>query len=67
MLLKIFPPPAFAAVALTVILSAVLTPQSAWSADLRLPTKPIVRHDAPPDWRTRLFEDFRRYLQRRNQ
>lgn len=66
MLLRIFSLP-LAAVALLVLSSAVLFPQSAWPADLRLPTKPIVRRDPPPDWRTRLFEDFRRYLQRRNQ
>lgn len=67
MLLKIFSPLPLAAVALIVISSAILIPQSARSADLRLPSKPIVRHDPPSDWRTRLFEDFRRYLQRRNQ
>lgn len=65
MLLKIFSP--LGAAALLVMSSAVLFPQSAWPADLRLPAKPIVRHDPPSDWRTRLFEDFRRYLQRRNQ
>jgi hypothetical protein len=66
MLLKISPPPALAAVALIVISSAVVNPQPAWSADLRIP-KPAVRHDTPSDWRTQLFENFRRYLQRRNQ
>ena len=66
MLLKIFPPLPLAAVVLFVVSSAALIPQDAWSADLRLPAKPIVRHDSPPDWRTRLFEDFRRYLQRRD-
>ena len=67
MLLKIFPPLPLAAVALIIISSAALIPQSAWSADLRLPAKPTVRQESPSEQRARLFEEFLRYLQRRNQ
>jgi hypothetical protein len=55
-----------AAVFLAAFASLALIPQSAWPADLRLPPKSVVRQEAPPDWRDRLFEEFRRYLQRRD-
>jgi hypothetical protein len=47
--------------------SAVLIPEQASSADLQLRPKPVVRHDEPSDWRTRLFEQFQRYQQQKNQ
>ena len=49
-------------VALTITSSAVLIPQQALSADLPVP-KPVVRQETQSDWRTRLFEQFRRYKQ----
>jgi hypothetical protein len=54
-------------VALTITSSAMLIPQQAWAADLPLRPKPVVRQDPPSDWRTRLFEQFQRYQQRKNQ
>ena len=53
--------------AMTIVSSAVLIPQQALSADLPLRPKPVVRQDSPSDWRTRLFEQFQRYQQRKNQ
>jgi hypothetical protein len=53
------------AVALTITSSAVLIPQQAFSADLPLRPRPVVPQDS--DWRTRLFEEFQRYLHRKNQ
>ena len=53
------------AAASIVISSAVMIPQQAWSADLKVP-KPVVRQESPSDWRTRLFEEFQRYLHRRS-
>jgi len=61
-----FSPLSFAA-AVTIASSAVLTPQQALSADLQLRPKPVVQQESPSDWRTRLFEQFQRYLQRKNQ
>jgi hypothetical protein len=52
-------------VALTITSSAMLIPQQAWSADLPVRPKPVVRQDSS-EWRTRLFEQFQRYLQRKN-
>jgi hypothetical protein len=54
----------FAAAAMA-ISSAVAIPEQAWSADLQLRPKPVVRQES--DWRTRLFEEFQRYLRRKNQ
>ena len=67
MLIEIFIRPfPRAAIFLTAFASVALIPQSAWPADLRLPPKPAVQREAPPDWRERLFEEFRRYLQTRD-
>ena len=55
-----------AAIFLAVLASGALISQSAWPADLRLPPKPAVQREAPSDWRERLFEEFRRYLQRQD-
>jgi hypothetical protein len=55
-----------AAIFLAAFASAAFVPQSAWPADLRLPPKPAVQREAPSDWRERLFEEFRRYLQRQD-
>ncbi len=52
------------AAAVTIISSVTLIPEQALSADLQLRPKPVVQHE--PDWRTRLFEQFRRYQQRKN-
>jgi hypothetical protein len=65
MFLKTFLPPA--AAVLAVLISTALIPQSAWSADLRLKPRPAVEAPAAADWRDRLFQQFQRYLQRRNQ
>jgi hypothetical protein len=62
-LFRLFPR---SAVFLAAFASVALIPQSAWPADLRLPPKPAVQREAPPDWRERLFEEFRRYLQTRD-
>jgi hypothetical protein len=53
------------AAASIVISSAAVIPQQAWSADMPVP-KPVVRQESPSDWRTRLFEEFQRYLHRRS-
>jgi hypothetical protein len=55
------------AAAMTIILGAALIPEPALSGDMYLKAKPVVRQDAPSDWRTRLFEQYRRYLQRKAQ
>jgi hypothetical protein len=57
----------FAAALVVVLAGAVLIPQSAWSADLRLRPKPAAQQDAPSDRRQRLFEEFLRRLQKKNQ
>ncbi|MGA7074902.1 MAG: hypothetical protein WBZ30_26170 [Bradyrhizobium sp.] len=56
-----------AAVLFVVFAGATLIPQSAWSADLRLQTKPAAQQETPLDRRKRLFEEFLRHLQKRNQ
>jgi hypothetical protein len=67
MLRKNFSSLRFATLLLASVSSAVAISECAWSADVRLKTKPTVREDTPSDWRIRRFEEFRRYLQRRNQ
>jgi hypothetical protein len=49
---------------LMALTSTALISTSAWSADLRLPTRtgPVWQREAPSDWRQRLFEEFQRYL-----
>jgi hypothetical protein len=56
-----------AAVLFVALAGATLMPQSAWPADLRLQTKPAVQQETPLERRKRLFEEFLRYLQKRNQ
>jgi hypothetical protein len=65
MFIKTFRPLALAAT-VAVIAIAALFPESARSADLRLKMKPAVE-DTSSDWQARLFEEFKRYLRRRNQ
>ena len=54
----------FAAATIVISITAAI-PQQAWSADMPVP-KPVVQQETPSDWRTRLFEEFQRYLHRRN-
>jgi hypothetical protein len=56
-----------AAALFVVLAGATLIPESAWSADLRLQTKPPEQREAPPDRRRRLFDEFLRYLEKRDQ
>jgi hypothetical protein len=55
-----------AAVLIAALAGATLLPQSAWSADLRLQTKPAEQQETPSDRRKRLFEEFLRTLQKQN-
>jgi hypothetical protein len=66
MLFKLFPSLRNVAVLLLTVTSTVLTSEIASSADLRLQIRPVVQREAPSDWRARLFEEFRRYLQKQN-
>ena len=52
------------AAAVTIISSATLIPEQALSADLHLRPKSVVQQET--DWRTRLFEQFQKYQQRKN-
>jgi len=56
-----------AAVLFVAVTGATLIPESAWPADLRLQTKPAAQQETPSDRRQRLFEEFLRYRQKRNQ
>jgi len=55
-----------AAVLFAAVSGATLIPETARSADLRLPTKPAVQQEAPSDRRKRLFEEFLRQFQKQN-
>jgi hypothetical protein len=52
---------------LLLVAFAAFDTHAAWSADLRLPTRPSAQQQDAPDWRKQLFEQFHRWLQRRNQ
>jgi hypothetical protein len=56
-----------AAVLVAGLAGATLMPGKAWSADLRIPTKPAVQQESPSDRRKRLFEEFLRRWQKQNQ
>jgi hypothetical protein len=56
-----------AAVLVAGLAGATLMPGKAWSADLRIPTKPAVQQETPSDRRKRLFEEFLRLRQKQNQ
>jgi hypothetical protein len=55
-----------AAALFVALAGATLIPQSAWSADLRLQTKPAEQQETPSDRRKRLFEEFLRHLQKQD-
>ena len=57
----------FAAVLVAGLAGAALMPGKAWSADLRIPAKPAVQQETPPERRKRLFEEFLRLRQKQNQ
>jgi hypothetical protein len=46
---------------------ATLNPKAAWSADLRIPAKPDVKHESVTERQNRLFEEFLRFLKRQKQ
>ena len=56
-----------AALLFVALTGATLIPETAWSADLRLQAKPAAQQETPSDRRKRLFEEFLRYQQKRNQ
>ena len=56
-----------AAALFVALTGATLIPERAWPAELRLQTKPVAQQETPSDRRKRLFEEFLRIRQKRNQ
>jgi hypothetical protein len=57
----------FAAAILFAMTNSALMSTAARSADLRLPPKPAAQQQDTPEGRNQLFEEFLRWLKKRNQ